>query len=110
MTAAWALLAEAATAGVKLRLARGEVKVAGRPSPELLHRLRARKVELVALLSGDTCRRCGEPMAWPGPCGVIYADGSAEHPGCRLLAAGQRAITGVVATSEHGELLETGEP
>jgi hypothetical protein len=30
------------------------------------------------------CRRCGEPMGWPAPCGVVYGDGTAEHHDCRF--------------------------
>ena len=59
---------------------------------DLLTRLRAHKAALTALLSGNVCRHCGRPMAWPAPVGVILADGTAEHHECRLLVAGQRAV------------------
>jgi hypothetical protein len=49
-----ALLHEAATAGVTLRLDQdGKVKGSGIPSPALLARLRAHKAELIRLLRGD---------------------------------------------------------
>ncbi len=45
------LLAEAATAGLHLRVASNDrLVIAGQPPPELLARLLARKAELVALL------------------------------------------------------------
>lgn len=109
MTTAAKLLAEVAAEGGELRLKAGRPNVTGRPSPELLERLRAHRTELTALLSGNACRHCGEPMAWPDPVGVILADGTAEHHECRLLAAAERALNGVIATSDEGELLE-GEP
>ena len=74
-----ALLAEAHAAGVTLRLADGTPKVGGDPPPDLLARLRAHKAELVELLRGDRCRHCSERMAWPGPAGLIFDDGTAAH-------------------------------
>jgi hypothetical protein len=44
-------------------------------------------------LTGDLCRRCSEPMAWPAPVGVIYADGSAEHHECRFEKSLERTAT-----------------
>jgi hypothetical protein len=82
------LLDEARRAGVHVYIEIGEVRLraVARPAPELLARLRAHKAELLALLRGDTCRRCGEPIQWPEPCGVIYGDGTAEHHACRRWA------------------------
>jgi len=59
--------------------------------------------------AGEVCRRCGGPMAWPRPDGVIHADGTAEHHACRLLAAAARTTAGVTATTDAGELLRPGE-
>ena len=81
MTAA-ALLREAAQAGVTVRLAEGKPKVAGNPPPELLARLREHKAEIVEILSADRCRHCGEPLAWPGPAGIVLGDGTAECQRC----------------------------
>jgi hypothetical protein len=78
-----ALLLEAQGAGVRLRLAEdGKIKVPASTPPELLDRLRAHKLELAALLRGDACRYCGEPMGWPRPAGVVFADGTAAHHPC----------------------------
>ena len=88
-----ALLAEAAAAGVTLALARdGMVRATGPASPELVARLRARKPELVQLLRGYRCRHCGEVMGWPGPVGLVLADGTAAHHRCdaRAEAGGVR--------------------
>lgn len=109
MTPAAKLLAEVAAEACELRLKAGRPNVTGRPSPELLERLRAHHTELTAVLRGDACRSCGKAMSWPDPVGVILADGTAEHHECRLLAAAERALNGVIATSAEGELLE-GEP
>ena len=93
MTAA-ALLAETRAAGVTLRLAGSTPKLAGSPSPELLARLRAARVEVAELLRGDRCRHCGDRLAWLGPAGIVFADGTAECTQCeareaeRLMAAG----------------------
>jgi hypothetical protein len=80
------LLARVAAAGVQLRVEPGgAVKVLARPNdvpPDLLAALRAHKTELAAVLAGDACRWCGLPMGWPGPVGVVLADGTAMHTRC----------------------------
>jgi hypothetical protein len=81
-----ALLARAAAAGVQLRVAPGGTvqmlaKLSAVP-PDLLAVLRAHKAELASLLTGNTCRWCGEPMGWPGPAGVVLANGTAMHARC----------------------------
>ena len=85
MTAA-GLLDRAAAAGMQLRVEPGgAVKVLARPSdvpPDLLAALRAHKTELAALLMGNACRWCGHAMGWPGPVGVVLADGTAMHTRC----------------------------
>lgn len=77
-----ALLAEARAAGLSIRLAAGKAKLAGNPSPDLLARLRNAKAELVEILAGDRCRHCSQRMAWPGPVGVVFGDGTAAHIDC----------------------------
>jgi hypothetical protein len=111
-----ALLAEARAAGLSIRLADKKAKLAGNPSPELLARLREVRAELIEILGGDRCRRCSERIAWPGPVGVVFGDGTAAHIGCfeeaegeRLMAAAARALVGVVGTSDEGEFLRAGE-
>jgi hypothetical protein len=80
---ATALLTEARAAGVRLRLASdGRLKASGAPSLELLDRLRAHKLELAALLRGDICRWCGQPMDWPKPAGIVEGTGTALHHAC----------------------------
>jgi hypothetical protein len=96
-----ALLSEARRSGVGLRLAGGwKLKVARSLTPDLLDRLRRHKPELIEVLRGDRCRRCGEPLAWPGPVGVVHADGSAGHHECRVWAAAQRAVESPDALAE----------
>jgi hypothetical protein len=110
-----ALLAEARDAGVTLRLAGSTPKVAGSPSPELLARLRGARVEVVELLRGDRCRRCGDRLAWRSPAGIRLADGTAECMECeageaeRLLAAGRRAAESPDALADPAEVLPRGE-
>ena len=112
------LLAEARKAGVTLAVDGGSLRLSATnaPDPALIARLREAKSELTELLRGDRCRACGERMAWPGPAGVILADGTAECRACtdaeiaRLHAAAARALAGVVATSDEGELLTADEP
>jgi hypothetical protein len=83
VSAAAALLLEARGVGVHFRLAEdGKVKVPASTPLELLDRLRAHKLELAAPLCGDACRYCGEPMGWPRPVGVVFADGTAAHHAC----------------------------
>ena len=111
-----ALLAEARAAGVTLRLAGSTPKVAGSPSPELLARLRAARVEVVELLRGDRCRWCGGHMGWPAPVGVVEGTGASLHHHCyhtaeveRLLAAGRRAAASPDALADPAEVLLRGE-
>jgi hypothetical protein len=76
----------AAAAGVQLRVEpNGAVKVLARPSdvpPDLLAALREHKAELAAVLAGNACRWCGEPMGWPAPVGVVLGDDTAMHTRC----------------------------
>jgi hypothetical protein len=61
------------------------VKVLAKPSdvpPDLLAALREHKAELAAVLAGKACLWCVEPMGWPGPVGVVLADGTAMHTRC----------------------------
>jgi hypothetical protein len=111
-----ALLAEARTAGVTLRLAGSTPKVAGSPSPELLARLREARPEIIELLRGDRCRHCGERLAWPGPAGITFADGTSECMRCearevgRLMAAGRRAVASPDALADPAEVMLHGGP
>ena len=90
MSAAVALLAEAEAVGASLRAAgNGNVRAAGAPLA-LLARLREHKAELLALLTANACRHCGEAMGWPGPVGITFADGTAAHLGCHDRAEVER--------------------
>src|SRR4051812_26411743 len=86
----------------------GKPKVGGAPSADLLARLREAKPELVELLRGDRCRWCGDRLAWPGPAGIVFADGTAECLRCearevgRLLAAGERNVESPDAQGRSG--------
>lgn len=110
------LLADARGAGVQLWRDGERVRWRGAPSDSLIDRLRAHKAELIEILGGDRCRHCGERMAWPSPVGVVFGDGSAAHiagfeeaDAERLMAAAARALVGVIATSDEGEVLRAGD-
>jgi hypothetical protein len=80
-----ALLAEAAAAGVSLRLEpAGTVHLTATtpPSAELLAGLREHRREIVALLRGDACRYCGGPIRWSEPGGLVFDDGRGAHVHC----------------------------
>lgn len=115
MTSAAALIREARAAGVEFALVEGAVKLRGCPSPDLRESLRQHRAEILAVLAGNACRCCGEPLAWPGPVGVILGDGSAECHACadrevwRLLAAGERVVNSPDALADPAEMmLQTG--
>ncbi len=116
MTAALALRDDAEASGVRLRLsADGKVKVGGGAPPELLSRLRERKLELAELLAGYLCRHCGEVMNWPAPVGVMFADGSGAHHACheraeveRVRARAGNALS-VLALADEAEVTVRGE-
>jgi hypothetical protein len=79
------LLAEAAAAGVSLRVAPdGTVHLTATTPPpaELLAGLREHRREIVALLRGDACRHCGGPIRWSEPGALMFDDGRAAHLAC----------------------------
>ena len=39
-------------------------------------------MDLIQILSGNTCRWCGELLAWPRPVGVVFGDNTAECHRC----------------------------
>jgi hypothetical protein len=106
------ILDAAKGAGIAVAVAGSELWLRGerQPAPELLDRIRAHKAELLEILRGDRCRRCGERMDWPDPVGVVYADGEAEHHACRIWAAAERAILSPGALEDEAELTARGEP
>jgi hypothetical protein len=77
-----ALLREARTTGITLRLAGDTVKVGGALSPEFLARLRAHKLELAELLQGDRCRYCSGLLTWAAPNVLVFADRMSAHLVC----------------------------
>ncbi len=114
--AAVVLLAEAEASGANLRLAgNGNVRAAGVPLP-LLARLRQHKAELLELLTANACRHCGDPLAWPGPVGITFADGTGAHHACheraeveRIRARAKNAVSREAA-ADPAELTVRGEP
>jgi hypothetical protein len=79
------LLAEAAAAGISLRLEPdGTVHLTATTPPpaSLLDGLRAHRDEIVALLRGDACRYCCGPIRWSEPGGLVFDDGRAAHVHC----------------------------
>jgi hypothetical protein len=118
ISTAASVLKEATSLGITFSVHGGLIQwKAARPPPDdVLGRLRAHKPELIEILAGDRCRYCGERIARLGPVGVVFADRTAAHVACfeqaeaeRLLAAAERALAGVVSTSDHGELLRAGD-
>ena len=65
-----ALLARTREAGVEVHVVGGDLRLRGRPAPDLVQAIRAAKPALVEILHGDACRLCGERLRWPGPAGV----------------------------------------
>ena len=56
---------------------------AAAPPPELLELLGDNKAELFALLTGNHCRCCDHPIAWPRiGAGPTYTDGTAKCQAC----------------------------
>ena len=112
MSAAVALLARAREARVDVRVHGGDLRLRGKPDADLVQAIREAKPALVAILRGDTCRWCGEPMAWPGPAGVVAAAGTALHHDCYhasefalLLASGRRAVESPAALADEAEMM-----
>jgi hypothetical protein len=108
-----ALLVTLREAGASVRAEAGDLVVrapANTLPASLVASLREHKGELLALLVGERCRRCGARMAWPGPAGVVYANGEAEHHACRLWAAARRAVESPDALADEAELTARGEP
>ena len=107
-----ALLREASLSGVEVAVVLGRVRLRATSGPpaDLLARLRSSRVEIVEILDGNRCRRCGERMRWPEPDGVVYADGTAEHHQCRLFAAAERAVLSPDALGDEAEVMVRGEP
>jgi hypothetical protein len=116
--AAQELLVSAAAAGVRLTLEGGKIRMVAAPVPPaaLVTALRQHKPALVALLRGERCRCCGEPISWARPEAVAFADSTAAHLACyeateveRLLEAGRRATKGAVLTNDDGDEIVTRE-
>jgi hypothetical protein len=105
------VLSAAKEAGIVLAVNGTELRLRGdrRPASELLDRVRQHKAELIEQLRGERCRRCGERMAWPGPAGVVYADGTAEHHACRIWAAADRALNSPDALEDEADVRLRGE-
>jgi hypothetical protein len=116
VSGAVAALALAQEAGVRLRVDKGRLKIAGRPEAvpaELLATLREHKAEVLELLTGHRCRYCAKRLDWREPgVAIAFADGAGGCVRCyeeaaitRLLEAGRRAVKDAVATSDDGEIL-----
>ena len=109
-----ALVREARAAGVELRLVDGTVKVRGKPAPELLARLREHKASYRRHPTRRRLPLLWRAAGWPGPAGVVFADGTAECMRCcddeveRLLAAGRRAVNPELA-ADPAEVTLRGE-
>lgn len=91
MSAAYALLAEASAAGVRVRLTgTGGLRAPADAPAELLTRLRGRKAELAALLAGEACRHCGGAIEARLPGWIPFTDGTAAHLACYEVAEAER--------------------
>jgi hypothetical protein len=108
-----ALLREARQAGVNARLEGGTVRLSAAtpPPPELLATLREHRAAILAILSGDACRRCGDPLAWPAPVGITFDDGTSECMRCadaeveRIWRAASRVTSAPAALADEAELM-----
>jgi hypothetical protein len=79
VTASAELLREARDAGLRLKVEGQEIALSAveAPSPELLERLRTHKAELLGLLTGTHCRRCGERLDYQHDWNTrAFADGT----------------------------------
>jgi hypothetical protein len=112
-----ALLREARRAGISFSTQDGAVCLAAvtQPSPDLIAALREHKGDVIAILSGNACRWCGEQLAWPRPVGVTFADGTAECHACadaeieRLWLAAERVVASPDALADPAEVVLRGE-
>jgi hypothetical protein len=107
-----ALLGEAEAAGCSFDVAGAGAKVRAeyRPPADLMTRLRRHKAEILELLRGDRCRRCGARMAWPEPVGVVHGDGRASCFACHHDAALRQASCSPDALAGPAGLTARGEP
>jgi TubC N-terminal docking domain len=112
MTAPVALLREARDAGVALAAEGGRVRLSADdpPSPELLARLCAHKAELLGLLTGTHCRRCGTHLDYRHDWSTrAFADGTGSCGPCYYLEAAARAVLSPAALADEAELTVRGE-
>jgi hypothetical protein len=113
-----ALLREARQAGVNARLEGGTVRLSAAtpPPPELLATLREHRAEILAILSGDACRWCGAPLAWPAPVGITFDDGTSECMRCadaeveRIWRSAERVVNSPDALTDPAEVMPRGDP
>jgi hypothetical protein len=77
-------MAAAHAAGIELSEVGGRLAVTAKaePDPQLLQAIRRHKQELLDILRGDRCRRCGRLIDWKRPGSLVFADGMAAHGGC----------------------------
>jgi hypothetical protein len=57
------LLARARAAGIKVRAVGGQLRLRGRPDPDLVNAMREAKPALLRILTGQDCSRCGSQPA-----------------------------------------------
>ena len=106
----------AAKLGVRLSVRGGfiEWEAEREPPADFLAAVAAVKPELIQILRGDRCRRCGEPLPWPRPVGMVFADGTSECMACadaeveRLWRAAERVTQSPVARADQAEALVRG--
>jgi hypothetical protein len=80
------------------------------PSPELLARLRAHKAELLGLLTGTHCRRCGMRLDYQHDWNTrVFADGTGSCGPCYYLAAADRALRLPDALADEAEIMLQGK-
>ena len=113
ISAAAAVFRESVERGIHLSVAGGyiEWEATCAPTLALVQRLRDHKPELIQILRGERCRRCGERLSWPGPAGVVFADGTAECMPCadrevgRIVTAAARAVEAPAALADEAETM-----
>jgi hypothetical protein len=106
----------AAELGIRLSVTGGfiEWEAEHEPPGGFLAAVAAVKPVLIRVLMGDSCRWCGSPLAWPGPVGITFADGTSECMACadaeveRIWRAAERVTQSADARTDPAEALMPG--
>ena len=106
----------AAELGIRLSATGGLIAWEAEQEPPggFLAAVAAVKPVLIRILMGDFCRWCGSLLAWPGPVGITFADGTSECMACadaeveRIWRAAERVSQSADARTDPAEALMPG--